>query len=253
MVGSLRFFTKVTLLLAVTFGFYAIRLAFLPFTFAFPKFDRRVRQIVFRSWARIAARIYGMRIRVEGPRPKPPFFLVTNHLTYLDGLTIASQIDAVFVAKSEVSSWPLVGFFAKQVNVIFIDRQKRSDTVRVNGIIEDTIKNGEGVMMFAESTTSKGDMVLPFKTALFDAAAQNNYPVYGAAIYYEALPGSPPATEWITWWTDISFGAHISKVLREKGLNAVLTFAEGPITGTDRKLLAQSAHETVMSVFRPME
>ncbi len=253
MFGKVLFSLRILALALATFGLYGIRLLTLPFTFAFPKLNRGTRRFLFRSWARLCARVFGMRIRVVGPRPKPPFFLVTNHLTYLDGLTLASQVDGVFVAKSEIASWPFVGSMAKEVNVIFVDRTKRSDTLRVNDAIERTIAGGEGVVMFAESTTSRGDYVQPFKTALFEAAAQNNYPVHYAAIHYTALPGAPPASEWITWWTDISFGAHIARALRQRGLEALLTFGDHPIVGTDRKLLAEQAHDAVQALFQPVK
>jgi 1-acyl-sn-glycerol-3-phosphate acyltransferase len=34
-----------------------------------------------------------MRIMVEGTEPQPPFFVVSNHLSYLDVVTLASQLD----------------------------------------------------------------------------------------------------------------------------------------------------------------
>lgn len=253
MSGSVRLLWRVAALAATTLGLYAVRLLSLPFTIAFAQTDRRVRQALLRTWARTCARIYGMRIRTIGTPPKPPFFLVTNHLTYLDAVTLASQIDVIFVAKSEVSDWPAVGFFSKQVNVIFVDRKKRSDTLRVNDSIESTIRSGESVVMFPESTTSRGDDVQPFKTALFQPAAQYGFPVHYAAIHYAALPGSPPATEWITWWTEISFGGHISRVLRQPGMNVTLTFCDAPITGNDRKVLAEQAHDGVQALFAPCE
>jgi 1-acyl-sn-glycerol-3-phosphate acyltransferase len=139
------------------------------------------------------------------------------------------------------------------VNVIFIDRKKRSDTLRVNDHIEQALSDGEGVIMFAESTTSRGTEVCSFKTALFEAAARNNFPVHCAAIHYDAPPGSPPASEWITWWTPISFGAHVCRVLRQRGLNAKLSFGETPISGRDRKLLAEQTRAAVQALFEPVD
>jgi len=252
MAGTIRLALRVPALLAATLGFYGLRLASLLFTFAFPRMDSRARRFILKRWARTCARIVGMRISVIGPLPRAPFFLVSNHLTYLDGLTLASQLGCIFVAKSEVARWPLLGFLAKQMNVIFVDRLKRNDTLRVNGLIAQTIAGGEGVVMFAESTTSRGDDVRPFKTALFEAAAENGFPVHCAAIHYAAFPGAPLASEWITWWTPISFGAHVGRVLRQRGLNARVTFGETPVSGADRKLLAEQAHAAVQALFIPV-
>ncbi len=252
MSGVIRLALRVAALLAATLGFYGLRLVLLLFTFAFPRMDSRARQFILKRWARTCARILGMRVSVIGPLPRAPFFLVSNHLTYLDVLTLASQLGCVFVAKSEMAGWPLVGFLAKQMNVIFVDRLKRNDTLRVNALIAQTIAGGEGVVMFPESTTSRGDDVRPFKTALFESAAENGFPVRCAAIHYAALPGDPPASEWITWWTTASFGAHGGRVLRQRGLNAVVTFGETPISGSDRKLLAEQARAAVQALFIPV-
>ena len=251
--GNIRLAVRCVALAAATLGFYGMRLALLAFTFAFHKTDRRLTRSLFKHWAGTCARIVGMRIEVEGPPPEPPFFLVTNHVSYLDGLTLGSQLGCLFIAKSEVASWPVLGFLARQANVIFIDRKKRSDTLRVNDHIEQALADGEGVIMFAESTTSRGTEVCPFKTALFEAVARSNFPVHCAAIHYDAPPGSPPASEWITWWTPISFGAHALRVLRQPGLNAKLSFGETPISGTDRKLLAEQTRAAVQALFQPVD
>jgi hypothetical protein len=42
-------------------------------------------------------------------------------------------------------------------------------------------------------------------------------------------------------------------VLRQPGMNASLTFCETPITGNDRKALAEQAHDGVQALFTPCE
>jgi 1-acyl-sn-glycerol-3-phosphate acyltransferase len=253
MTGNLRLIARLIALALLTAAMYGVRLASMPFTLPFPNTDRRWRRCLFRHWARWTVGVFGMRITVNRVPPRPPFFLVMNHLTYLDGLAVASRIGCVFIAKSEVAKWPLIGFLARQVNVIFIVREKRHDTIRVNDRIKSEMDKGEGVIMFAESTTSRGLAVQPFKTALFEAAVRHQFPVHYAAIYYRTPPGAPPASEWVTWWTPISFGAHLLRVLRGPGFTAVLTFGEEPISGTDRKVLARQLHDAVQRDFIPVE
>lgn len=250
---SVRVVARIAGLTAATLGLYLVRLVQMLLMLPFPRADRACRCFLLKHWARLCSRILGMRVSVQGPAPKPPFFLVTNHLTYLDGLVLAGRLGCIFIAKSEIASWPVVGFLAKQVNVIFIDRQRRSDLVRVNNLIARTLAEGEGVVMFAESTTSRGTDVQPFKTALFQPAVDLQLPVHYAALSYSAPPGAPPASAWITWWTDVSFGAHLLGVMRGSRFNATLIFGEAPIFGADRKILAEQLHDAVRQRFIPVE
>lgn len=250
--GTLRVGCRIAGMAIFILTFYVVWMTGRLFAWT-PSARVRWRRFAFRTWARCVARMFGMRIKVQGEPPKPPFFLVTNHLTYMDGLTIASVVGGEFIAKSEVAHWPAIGFFARQVNAIFVDRSKRSDTVRVNGLIKEAMDRGDGVVMFAESTTSRGDTILPFKTALFAPAVDLELPVHYATIHYGAPPGLPPATAWITWWEDISFGAHFARMAKYPGFDAVLTFGAEPIAADDRKVLAESLYQACMQQFVPME
>ncbi len=253
MAGRIRIGARIVALTLLTLGMYGIRLITWPLTFAFRHVDRRWRCCLFRQWARGVAAIFGMRVRVEGAPPEPPYFMVTNHLTYMDSIVLASQLGCVFLVRGDVANWPVVGFFAKQVNMIFVDRSKRSDTVRVNDLIASTLAEGEGIVMFPESTTSRGLAVQPFKTALFQPAAESSLPVHYATLHYEAFPGSPPASEWITWWTPVTFGEHLFGVMRRNGFDARVTFGKDPITCPERKQLAEQVQAAVQAQFTPIE
>src|SRR4051794_38929948 len=83
------------------------------------------RQVIFGAWTRSFVWVSGMKINVVGTPPKPPFFLVTNHLSYTDIAAIRAIAKGVFVAKAEVESWPLAGPICRDMGTIFIDRTNR--------------------------------------------------------------------------------------------------------------------------------
>ncbi|HEY2865826.1 MAG TPA: 1-acyl-sn-glycerol-3-phosphate acyltransferase, partial [Pyrinomonadaceae bacterium] len=88
------------------------------------------RQFCYRNWARGFARIANMRIEVIGPVPRPPFFLVVNHLSYMDIPAIRAVVEGVFVAKAEIRDWFVAGKIISDMGQIFIDRQNRRDIPR---------------------------------------------------------------------------------------------------------------------------
>src|SRR5690349_9253336 len=142
----------------------------------------RWRGRVLRWWAKATAALLNVKITTIGAAPPPPFFLVANHLSYLDVLVLATQTDCRFIAKRDVSSWPLLGLLCRAVGTLFVDRENRRDLVRVNAASGRAMREGVGVVLFAEGTSSEGATVLPFKPGLLAMAARG-----GLGVAYAAL------------------------------------------------------------------
>lgn len=211
---------------------------------------RRTRML--NRWCRVVAAILGMRMETRGSPPVAPFFLVSNHLSYTDIILIAAQLPAVFVAKAEVAGWPLVGGICRSVDTQFIDRQNKRDIPRVMGEIEKIMRDGRGVVIFPEGTSTSGDSVLRFKPSLLEIAARSGIPVSYACVRYETPPGSEPARTSVCWWGGTGFLDHILKLVRLPWFRARLTFGAEPIEATDRKELASRLHAAVSGNFEPM-
>jgi 1-acyl-sn-glycerol-3-phosphate acyltransferase len=140
------------------------------------------RQMIFGAWAHSFLKIAGIKLEVIGTAPQSPFFLVSNHLTYTDIPVLRSVVNAVFVAKGEMESWFLAGRICGDMGTIFINRQNRRDIPRAGGEILRAIDEGEGVIVFPEGTSTKGEEVLKFNSSFLEFAAKKNLPVHYAAI-----------------------------------------------------------------------
>jgi 1-acyl-sn-glycerol-3-phosphate acyltransferase len=213
---------------------------------------QRLRNWVFRTWARRVTATLGMRIAVRGEAPRPPFFLVSNHLGYLDIMLLATAVDAVFVSKAEVRHWPLFGRICYDAETIFVDRGSRRDVLRVHREMRRVFDLGYGVIVFPEGTTTAGDSLLPFKPPLLEFPAGEGLPVHAAAITYATPPDQPPASQAVCWFGDAPFGAHFLGLLRMRGLAASIEFAEEAVLETDRKELAARLHREISRRFTPV-
>ena len=80
-----------------------------------------------------------------------------------------------FLAKKEISSWPLFGILAKLQNTVFIDRKIGSIKEQENLIINH-LKNKNNLVIFPEGTSSNGNQVLPFKSPLFNIFQNKDNP-----------------------------------------------------------------------------
>lgn len=200
-------------------------------------------------WGKWTCRIMGLKIQVHGEAPKPPFFFISNHLSYVDIMMLISKLRCVFVAKSEVMSWPIFGFMTKTVGMLFVNRSKKTDVKRVNDLIRKNISKDQGVLLFPEGTTSAGVEVLPFKASLLAYPAQEPIPVHFASISYQTPEDEVHAHKSVCWWGDSPFLPHFLSLLQLKSIEGTITFCEKPILNTDRKQLATELHEKVSEHF----
>lgn len=216
-----------------------------------PRLRQGLRHIVFQSWSRLLLIIVGARVVVHGTPPSRPFFLISNHLSYLDIPVLASRIPGVFVAKKEIRSWPVIGFLCYCMGTIFIDRTSRRDIPRVLARLDRVMSFGEGVMIFPEGTSTQGASVLPFRPPLLEAAAASDVPVSCAALRYGTPPGEAPAHLAVCWWGGMTFSDHLVRLLTLPGFTAEISYGDKPIVEADRKRLADRLWIEVDRLFVP--
>src|ERR1700693_2641104 len=130
-----------------------------------------LRRLVPLWFHRIVLALLGVKVTIRGvPAAQRPLLFVSNHGPWLDIPVLSSITPLVFVAKSEIAGWPLFGLFAKLQRSVFVDRARRHLTAEVNRDIASRLAGGDPVVLFGEGTSSDGNQVLPFRSALFGAA-----------------------------------------------------------------------------------
>jgi len=239
-------FPVLTLLI---YTFYAIVLFFIKIS---GKRYESWRNRCMRIWGKVTAKIFSMEINVEGTPPEPPFFIVSNHLSYIDIPVYSSVIKTTFVSKAEVKGWPLVGFMAQTLGIIFIDRRKRSDVSRVNQEISDQLNDLQGVILFPEGTTSPGFEILPFRPSLLQHAAETETDVSFAAIHYETSEKDLSAHKSVCWWGPTPMLKHLFLMGQNKKITATIKFGEHTVKNSDRKALAEDLQQQVEELFHPV-
>ncbi|HSE37602.1 MAG TPA: lysophospholipid acyltransferase family protein [Blastocatellia bacterium] len=247
----LRPIIRACALIVWTLVMYAVLILGLPVALASKK-SHAWRGLIFHKWAGLTTAILGLKIAVHGASPAPPFLLVSNHLSYVDVMVFASQLKCVFVARGDVAGWPVIGLLCRGVGTIFVDRGKRTDVARVNGLIEQALNDRRGVVMFPEGTSTRGDAVLPFKPSLLEQAARAGLGVSYAALSYRTRAGEPPAHLSVCWWGEMTFVKHVIGLLRLSEIHATVLFGAEPIEASDRKLLADRLWAAVLKEFVPV-
>ena len=196
-------------------------------------------------WAIRFSRIVRLEIRRVG-NPPAAGLIASNHLSYLDVLVLASQQQAVFVSKSEVARWPIMGRLTRCAGTLYIDRRKKSDVHRLTAEMARVVDAGVPLVMFLEGTSSDGSQVLPFHSSLLEPAARAGWPATGAWIQYTLRDGSV-ANE-VCYWRDMTFGPHLFNLLGKAGIEAVVHYGQTLPGGRERKQLALELHAQVRAL-----
>lgn len=215
----------------------------------FPFLSTRAKNNHIQRWSKRLLKIFGVELRVNHANllPQSSYLLAANHVSWMDIHAINTFAPIRFVAKSEVASWPIFGWMAKQLGTVFI---RRDSSRHARQVVDDlaAILKTESICIFPEGTSTIGKSVQFFKPNLFEAAAISEVPVCALALaYFDRYTGEH--SEVPAFIGDMGLIGSMSKILKNRRLRVELTvFA--PIKATpdlpiDRKALASHSQEQI--------
>jgi 1-acyl-sn-glycerol-3-phosphate acyltransferase len=213
--------------------------------FPFLNAEEKARRV--RRWSCGLLDLLNIGLDVEG---RPPMvrgrgaMLVANHVSWLDIFTLNAVCAAHFVSKSEVKHWPVLGWLARRVGTLFIERERRADIARINGQVAALLRAGACVAFFPEGTTTDGSRVLPFRPSLLQPVVDARAELWPVAVRYVREDGSLDTRP--AYIDNMSFPASLATILRSRRLRVRLHFLP-PITApdADRRALALTASESI--------
>lgn len=215
-----------------------------------------------RFWHKGVAAIVGLRTEIAGsPVHDKQVIYASNHLSYLDVPAIGSYLLASFIAKQDVSGWPVMGFLARVQQTAFISRTS-SHAKKVANALDEMIREGKSLILFPEGTSSDGISVLPFKSSLFalvtakyrgnDGDDMPPIPIQPFILELVGVNGAAPTKEsrdLYSWYGDMEFGPHIWDFLKNKGAVIRMTFLPviTPQEGQNRKDVCRLVENAIQS------
>jgi 1-acyl-sn-glycerol-3-phosphate acyltransferase len=219
----------------------------------FPFLSAAGRERRVQRWSRQLVAICGVAMRFDETlqsMPATPALIICNHVSWLDIFVINTLHSCRFVAKSDIRSWPLIGWLCEHTGTIFIARGRARDVRRIYEGLVKSIHDGERVAFFPEGTTSPQGTVLPFHANLFEAAIEAAVPVQPYAIRYVDADGRlHNAADFVG---EMSFVESVIAIMNSGGMTAELVRLP-PIStaGAHRRELARVAHDAIASALMP--
>lgn len=159
--------------------------ALLVVVLIFPWVSLPRRRWLTRLWSRVLLRLCGVTVSIQGQaQAHGPVLWVANHVSWLDIFVLNSVRSAVFIAKSEIRRWPVIGWLVAGSGTIFIERGHRHAIRSVGHQMQARFGRADVVGLFPEGKTSSGLQVDHFYSSLFDVALRTGVDIQPVAFRF---------------------------------------------------------------------
>jgi 1-acyl-sn-glycerol-3-phosphate acyltransferase len=207
------------------------------------RIDPDRRRCTTRAWAAAMTRTLRLDIVTAGApiSHAKGVLLIANHVSWLDICAIASLTGSLFVAKSELAHWPVVGRIATAFGTFLHERGNLRDAARVKDQVAAALRQGQTITIFPEGTTGWSSALMPFYPAFAQAAVDADALVQPVAIGYRDFDGRPSAAA--PFLGDQTFINSLNKIMKETAIKAELNFgAPFAAAGRTRREITAISH-----------
>jgi 1-acyl-sn-glycerol-3-phosphate acyltransferase len=145
-------------------------------------------------WCKHLLHAFNIKVVVTGDVPQHPHsmhntMVIANHISWADIHALTSLLPLRFIAKYEISTWPVFGYLATKANALYIDRAKRRDAAKTVAMTRQSLLSGDNICLFPEGTTTDGTLIKPFKSSLMQAAIEAKATLQPVVIRYPLKDG----------------------------------------------------------------
>lgn len=213
---------------------------------------------LMRSFTLLLRSILNIKVNVvgdEGQLERGGYVIISNHMSYVDGIILGSIFPIVFVSKREVKSWPIIGQWNTLCGTVYINRQKKGLVAELVNEMTAKLDQQANILLFPEGTSTNGEQLLPFQTVPLAAPLRNRAIIVPVTLVYTRIEDEPVTSrnrDRVYWYGDMDFLTHFWKLLSLRGLEALVTiqpkvecfrFADN---SAGRKKLAQECYDRVL-------
>lgn len=233
----------------------------MPFAILADRYPYRMRRILSRIvqfYCYTTTKIFRMRVVVHGEKEHleadKNYFIVANHLSYLDIFIFSSVVPASFVTSIEMKKTPVLGQATQAAACLYTERRSRENLSKEIQQVTDGLRNNLNVFVFPEATSTNGEDVIMFRKSMFTAAIEAEKEILPLTINYRIVSGEKVTLtnrDRIFWYGDMTFAPHFKKFLLEDHIDVDIT-VHPPVAvnnNHDPIQLANQLHQIVSSKY----
>jgi 1-acyl-sn-glycerol-3-phosphate acyltransferase len=144
-------------------------------------------------WADALLRLFAVTVEMDGEARCSPArgrVVVANHRSTIDIAVLLQAFGGCVVSRADLSGWPIIGFAARAVGTLFVDRSDAASGASAVRAMRARLDARETIIVFAEGTTFSDDVVRPFHAGAFLAALHSDAEIVPVGIAYERGSGA---------------------------------------------------------------
>ena len=256
----MKFFKFISFCLLICAYFIHATL-FYPFLFIDKYWARKQLTNLISFYSRAFLHVLQIKVNLIGDfekihKEETNYLIVSNHLSYIDILILASQIPASFVTSTDIKNTPFLGQIVTLAGCLFVNRQDKSNIKNEIKELREALYYGLNVVVFPEATSTNGNEVIRFRHPLFEASVATGRPILPLTLNYSSISQTPITKEnrdLICWYGDMGFFSHFLKLLDQSevvvDLNLNDSFLPSMLNSMEAAL---KSHKLVSQNFKPL-
>lgn len=157
-------------------------------------------------YAKLVLFILGIPLCIEGKMPNTKLIIIANHWSWLDPIAMSALGPVRFLTSEQTKSHPFLGWITTLASCQFV--QRTPWTLKNEIAQSQNLNQKDSIAFYPEATSSNGMGLLPFHSAFFEVAIQNNTPILPILLHW-----SQPE---IAWYGNMNFAPHFFQTLFRK-------------------------------------
>jgi 1-acyl-sn-glycerol-3-phosphate acyltransferase len=180
---ALQWLRSFVFIIAMYLAMLVIAVMMFPFALFGQKWAFRTVHLYADTVRWLAAVLVGLKSEVRGPVPEGEVIIASKHQSFFDIILIVSAVPRPkFIMKKELTWTPFVGFYAKAIGCIAVDRGKRGAAVKqmVADVKAGSARPGQ-LIIFPQGTRVAAGATKPYKIGIGALYKETSQPVVPAA------------------------------------------------------------------------
>jgi 1-acyl-sn-glycerol-3-phosphate acyltransferase len=181
-------------------------------------FVQALRHGHMKLWGEEMLRLLNVEVSTQGePVVDRPIMFVGNHISYIDIPLLMAVVPVVYVAKTQLGKWPVIGKACRTARVVMVNRDSkdsRGETARA--VSKCILETQQSVALFPSGTT-RLDESRPWRWGAFKIAQEYGIPIQPFRLSYTPLRTA-------AFIDDDGFVPHLWRVLGQEKIVAKLHF-----------------------------